>query len=146
MSLVAPLILCLSLTAGLAQTRPDFSGKWTRIPAAAGEAVHTFTITQTRDTLTVDDAGRRWVHKLDGSESKHVTTENYPPRESVQLSTSSWEGDTLVTVFPIGSGPQGPYLLRVALSLDGRNLVVNATSTIQTTGAVFAKETKRYSK
>jgi hypothetical protein len=146
MSLVAPLILCLSLTAGFAQPRTDFSGKWTKIPAAAGEAVHTFTITQTRDTLTVDDAGRLWVHRLDGSESKHVTTEHYPPRESVQLSTSSWEGDTLVTAFPIASSPQGPYLLRVALSLDGKTLVVDATSTSQTTGAVFAKETKRYSK
>ena len=146
MSLVVPLILCLSVTAGFAQTRPDFSGKWTRIPAAAGDAVHIFTITQTRDTLTVDDAGRRWVHKLDGSENRHVATENYPPRESVQRSTSSWEGDTFVTVFPIESGPQGPYLLRVALSLDGKTLVVNATSTGQTTGAVLARETKRYSK
>ena len=146
MSLVAPLILCLALTAGLAQTRPDFSGKWTKIPAAAGEPVQILTITQTQDTLTVDDHGRRWVHKLDGSESKHVTIERYPPRESVQLSTSSWEGDTLVTVFPIGSSPQGPYLLRVALSLDGKTLVVSATSTSQTTGAVLAKETKRYSK
>ena len=140
------MILCLSLTAGLAQTRPDFSGRWTRIPASAGEAVHTFTITQTRDTLTVDDAGRIWVHKLDGSESKHVRTEAYPPRESLQLSTSSWEGETLVTVFPIESSPQGPYRLRVALSLEGKTLVVSATSTSQTTGAVFAKETKRYSK
>jgi hypothetical protein len=146
MSLVAPLILCLSLTAGLAQTRLDFSGKWTKIPAAAGEPVEILTITQTQDTLTADDAGRRWVHKLDGSESKNVTTEGNPPRESVQVSTSSWEGDTLVTLYPIQSSPQGPYLLRVAMSLDGKTLVVRITSTSQTTNAVFLKETRRYSK
>jgi len=139
MSLVVPLILCLSLTAGLAQTRPDFSGKWTRIPAAAGQPAEILTITQTRDTLTIDDAGRRWVHKLDGSQSTDATPE---PR----VSTSSWEGDRLVTTFPVESGPQGPYLLRVALSLDGNTLVVNATSTSQKTGDVFARETKRYSK
>ena len=139
MNLAVPLILCLSLTSGVAQTRPDFSGKWTRIPAAAGQPVETLTITQTQDTLTVDDAGRRWVHKLDGSESK-----NRPADPQVSIST--WEGDTLVTVFPIESGPQGPYLLKVALSLDGKTLVVNATSTSKATSAVFAKETKRYSK
>ena len=139
MNLAVPLILCLSLTSGVAQTRPDFSGKWTRIPAAAGQPVETLTITQTQDTLTVDDAGRRWVHKLDGSESR-----NRPADPQVSIST--WEGDTLVTVFPIESGPQGPYLLKVALSLDGKTLVVNATSTSKATSAVFAKETKRYSK
>ena len=145
MKLVASLMLCLSLSAGLAQTRPDFSGKWTRIPAAAQPA-ETLTITQTKSTLTVDDAGRRWVHKLDGSESRRVTTEGDPPREAVQVSTSSWEGDTLVTRFPIASGPDGPYVLRVAISLDGKTLVVHATSTGQTTNAVLREETKRYSK
>ena len=145
MSPVTPLILCLSLTAGLAQTRPDFSGKWTRIPAAAGEPVEILTIAQTPDTLAVDDAGRRWVHKLDGSESKNVTEGN-APRESAQVSTSSWEGDTLVTLFPMQSSPQAPYLLRVAMSLDGPTLVVRITSISQVTNAVFMSETKRYSR
>jgi hypothetical protein len=145
MSLVAPLILCLSLTAGLIQARPDFSGKWTKIPAAAGAPVEILAITQTHDTLTVDN-GRRWVHKLDGSESKNATTEGNPPRESVQVSTSRWEGDTLVTLFPIQSSPEGPYILRVAISLEGTALVVRATSTSETTRAVLREETKRYSK
>lgn len=143
---VAPLVLCLSLTAGLDQTRPQFSGKWTKIPAAAGEPIQILTITQTQDTLTVDEAGRRWIHKLDGSESKHVTTQDNPPRESVQISKSTWEADTLVTVFPIQDGPEGPYRLRVAMSLDGKTLVVRATSTSQTTGAVLREQTTRYSK
>jgi len=146
MSLIAPLILCLSLTAGPVQTRPDFSGKWTRIPAAASDAVEILTITQTKDTLTVDDAGHRWVHKLDGSENRHMTTEGNPPGDPVQVSTSSWEGNTLVTLFPIQSSPEGPYVLRVAVSLDGKILVVHGTSTSQTTHAVFREETKRYSK
>lgn len=144
MSPLAALMIFLSLTVGFTQTRPDFSGTWARTPAVAGEPVEILTITQTRDTLTVDDAGHRWVHTLDGSESKRATTADNP-EESVQLATSSWEGDTLVTVFPIQSGPEGPYLLRVAVSLDGKTLVVHATSTSQTTNAVFRQETKRYS-
>ncbi len=142
---VAPLVLCLSLlTAGLDQARPDFSGKWTKIPATAGEPTENLTITQTQDTLTVDEAGLRWVHKLDGSESKNVRGK--PPQESVQISTSTWEGNTLVTVSPISVQQGGPYLLRVAMSLDGKTLVVRVTSTSQTTGAVLREETKRYSK
>jgi hypothetical protein len=139
------LILCLSLTPGFAQTRPDFSGKWTKIPAAAGETAEVVTITQTKDTLTVDEAGRRSVHKLDPSGGNRVTTDGSPAGLPVQGSTSSWEGDTLVTVFPLQSGPEGPYILRVAMSLDGKILVVHAIST-RTTGVVFAKVTKRYSK
>ncbi len=145
MSLVASLLLCLSLTPGLVQTRPDFSGKWTRIPAAAGDPVERLTITQTKDTLTVDDAGHRRVHKLGASDGKPATSVN-PAEESFQISTSSWEGVTLVTLFPIRTGPEGPYVLRVAVSLEGKTLVVHATSTSDTTKAVFADETKRYSK
>ena len=44
---VASLLLCLTLGAGLEQTKPDFSGKWTKIPTAPGEAVETLTISQT---------------------------------------------------------------------------------------------------
>jgi len=146
MSLVAPVILCLSLTAGLAQTRPDFSGKWTKIQAAAGEPVETLTIAQTKDSLTVDDAGHRWVHKLDPTGGKVLTTDGSPRGLSLQVSTSSWEGDTLVTLFPIQDSPDGPYVLRVAVSLDGKTLVVHATSTSPTTNAVLREETKRYSK
>jgi hypothetical protein len=145
MSLVAPLILCLSLTPGLAQTRPDFSGTWTKIPAAAGETAAILTITQTKDTLTVDDAGRRSVYKLDPSGGKRVTTDGSAAGLPVQGATSSWEGDTLVLVFPIQSSQDGPYILRVAMLLDGKTLVVHAISS-RTTGVVFAKDTKRYSK
>jgi len=48
---VAPLLLSLTLAAGLEQTKPDFSGKWTKIPTSPGEAVETMTISQTADTL-----------------------------------------------------------------------------------------------
>jgi hypothetical protein len=39
MNLVPPLIVCLSLTGGLVQTHPDFTGKWTKIQAALGEPI-----------------------------------------------------------------------------------------------------------
>ena len=71
---VAPLFLSLTLAAGLEQTKPDFSGKWTKIPTSPGEAVETMTISQTADTLTVETQSpsgvTRWVQKLDGSESQ----------------------------------------------------------------------------
>lgn len=108
MIVVVPLILCLSLTSGLAQTRPDCSGKWTKIPPAAGESAETLAITQTPDTVTVHDATGQWVHKLDG--------------------------------------PEGPSLLRVAMSLLGKTFVVRATSTSQATNVVFREQTKRYSR
>jgi hypothetical protein len=77
MRVVAPLLLSLTLAAGLEQMKPDFSGKWTKIPTSPGDAVETMTISQTSDTLTVEETQSpsgviRWVHKLDGSESKNV--------------------------------------------------------------------------
>ena len=68
MLVVAPLLLSLTLAAGLEQTKPDFSGKWTKIPTSPGEAVETMTISQTADTLTVETQSPshgviRWVQK-----------------------------------------------------------------------------------
>jgi hypothetical protein len=76
MTLVVAPLLSLTLAAGLEQTTPDFSGKWTKIPTSPVEAVETMTISQTADTLTVETQSPsgviRWVQKLDGSESKNV--------------------------------------------------------------------------
>lgn len=54
MLVVAPLLLSLTLAAGLEQTTPDFSGKWTKIPTSPGEAVEIMTISQTADSLTIE--------------------------------------------------------------------------------------------
>jgi hypothetical protein len=143
--IVAPLLLSLTLAAGLEQTKPDFSGKWTKIPSAPGEAVETMTISQTGDTLTVEEQSRsgaiRWVHKLDGSESKNVIKQANPPMESVQVSTTTWDGDSLVT-----RTPASPFVLTNVMRLEGATLVIQVTKTSEATGEVLSRQTIRYSK
>ena len=146
---VAPLLLCLTLAAGLEQTKPDFSGKWTKIPTAPGEAVETMTISQTADTLTIEDQSRsgviRWVHKLDGSESKNVIKQANSPMEHVQVSTTTWDGDSLVTRTPIRDAAP-PFLLTSVTRLERATLVIEVTQTSEATGAVQNRQTYRYSK
>ena len=143
--IVAPLLLSLTLAAGLEQTKPDFSGKWTKIPTAPGEAVETMTISQTADTLAVEEQSRsgviRWVHKLDGSESKNVMKQANPPTESVQVSTTTWDGDSLVT-----RTPAPPFVLTNVTRLEGATLVIQVTKTSEATGEVQSRQTFRYSK
>ena len=149
MLVVAPLLLSLTLAAGLEQAKPDFSGTWTKIPTAPGEAVETMTISQTADTLTVLTQSRagviRWVQKLDGSESKNVIKQANPPMESVQVSTTRWDGDSLVTRTPVPDGAP-PFVLTTVTRLEGATLVIQVTQTIDATGAVQNPQTYRYSK
>ncbi len=146
-SIVVPFVVCLLLfPANLLQARPDFSGKWTKVPAAAGPPEATLTITQTADTLTLDTEGQRWIFKLDGSESKTVTKQGNPPREVVHITTSRWDGNTLVTSLQVRSNQDGNYTVRSAMSLAGGTLTVRATATSLTTGAVLSDDTSRYAK
>jgi hypothetical protein len=140
MSVVVPLLLSVALAAGLDQSKPDFSGTWTKMLSPAGQAAETFTISQTATTLRVDDAGNRFVHRLDGSESKNVTKEG-----DVLISTTTWDGDSLVTRTPIRDA-RAPFVLTVVMRLEGATLVIHATSTSESTGAITNQETKKYSK
>ena len=144
---VAPLLLSLTLAAGLEQTKPDFSGKWTKIPASPGESVDTMTISQTADTLTIEtqspDGVVRWVQKLDGSESRNVIKQ--APMESVQVSTTTWDGDSLVTRTPVRDA-SAPYVLTTVTRLDGATLVIQVTQVSEATGAVLNPYIVRYSK
>jgi len=151
MLVVAPLLLSLTLAAGLEQTKPDFSGKWTKIRTSPGEAVESMTISQTADTLTVVDEGNqspsgliRRVQKLDGSESKNVIKPANAP-EYVQVSTTTWDGDALVTRTPVRD-VAAPFVLTTVMRLEGATLVINVTQTSEATGAVLNPYTVRYSK
>ena len=149
MLVIAPLVLSLTLAAGLGQTKPDFSGKWTKIPTSPGEAIETMTISQTADTLTVEDSQSpsgviRWVHKLDGSESKNVIKPPNAP-EYVQASTTTWDGDSLVTHTPVRDAA-APFVLTTVMRLEGTTLVIHATQTSDATGALLNPYTVRYSK
>ena len=144
---VAPILLSLTLAGGLEQTKPDFSGKWTKIPASPGESVDTMTISQTADTLTIEtqspDGVVRWVQKLDGSESRNVIKQ--APMDSVQVSTTTWDGDSLVTRTPVRDA-SAPYVLTTVTRLDGATLVIQVTQVSEATGAVLNPYTVRYSK
>ena len=144
---VAPILLSLTLVGGLEQTKPDFSGKWTKIPASPGESVDTMTISQTADTLTIEtqspDGVVRWVQKLDGSESRNVIKQ--APMESVQVSTTTWDGDSLVTRTPVRDA-SAPYVLTTVTRLDGATLVIQVTQVSEATGAVLNPYIVRYSK
>ena len=144
---VAPILLSLTLVGGLEQTKPDFSGKWTKIPASPGESVDTMTISQTADTLTIEtqspDGVVRWVQKLDGSESRNVIKQ--APMDSVQVSTTTWDGDSLVTRTPVRDA-SAPYVLTTVTRLDGATLVIQVTQVSEATGAVLNPYIVRYSK
>jgi hypothetical protein len=150
--MVAPLVLCLPLlaTTGLEQTRPDFSGKWTKIGSVAGEPVETLTVSQNAETLTVETQSPsgplRFAFKLDGSESKNITVQGNPPREISQVSTATWEGSSLVVRSSHRSNREGPYLVAIVWSLDDNTLIVRTTQTSQTTGAVLRENRATYSK
>jgi hypothetical protein len=147
---VAPLLLSLTLAAGLEQTKPDFSGKWTKIPTSPGEAVATMIISQTADTLTVEtqsaDGVVRSVQKLDGSESRNVIKQAKPPIETVRVSTTTWDGDSLVTRIPIPEYHPAPIVFTTVTRLEGATLVIQVTQTSEATGAVQNQHTFRYSK
>jgi len=87
----------------------------------------------------------RWVQKLDGSESKNVIKQAKPPMEYVQVSTTTWDGDSLVTRTPVRDA-SAPYVLTTVTRLEGATLVIQVTQTSEATGAVRNPHTVRYSK
>jgi len=86
----------------------------------------------------------RWVHKLDASESKNVIKPANAP-EYVQVSTTTWDADALVTRTPVWDAA-APYVLTTVMRLEGATLVIHVTQTSEATGAVLNPYTVRYSK
>jgi hypothetical protein len=141
---VPTLAVCLSILAAAApQARPDFSGRWTRIPTSQDEKfTETVVVTHTADTLTLSDPQSGAVvraYKLDGSENKTTQGKN------VEVFRSAWEGRTLV-FRGSGSNADGPYALRAEYSIDGNRLTVHVTQTNERTGALLREQKLVYSK
>lgn len=147
---VAPLLLSLTLAAGINQTKPDFSGTWTSIPASPGEPVQTMTISQAADTLTVEaqspDGVTRSVKRLDGSESRNIVKQAKPPMATVRVSTTAWDGDSLVTRIPIPEYHPAPIVFTTVMRLEGATLVIEVTQRDEATGAIQNHHTFRYSR
>jgi len=100
-------------------------------------------------TITIEDQSARgvvrWVQKLDGSESRNVIRQAKPPMEYVQVSTTTWDGDSLVTRTSERNG-SAPFVLTTVARLEGATLVILATQTSEAAGAVQKQYTYRCSK
>jgi hypothetical protein len=143
------LVLCLPLlAAAMAQSRPDFSGKWTSVRTTADEPLVTITIAQNAETLAMDSPSPwgmlRYVYKLDGSESKNVTVQGSPPREVTNISSAAWDGASLVIRTAGKSNSQGPFTIQSTLSLDGDTLMLRTTQISETTRTVLQEIKTKY--
>lgn len=121
-------IAALALVVGVsAQDKPNFAGTW-----KADNSYNTWTITVegNKMTVTVTVAGNSesTVYLLDGTPSKKTVEGPKGPMENV--STSTWEGDVLVTMTKTGFGtiitekrwiePDGTMRVQNSLSIPGK--------------------------
>jgi hypothetical protein len=156
-----------------AQTRPDFSGRWTAVPEPApasggrggqnapgtmGSGWGTeITIHQNASTLAVDRAQfsqydmqppMRFTYALDGSESRNTINMGRGPQPLV--SKASWQDATLVisTSYPFShpqNGKPDAIEVRQVLSLDASGSLV-ITTTRSLPGAQPSTVTTSYKK
>ena len=94
--------LAIAFMAGAsAQNKPDFTGTW---KAAGSFSSWTITVEGSKMTVTMTVAGNSesTVYLLDGTPSKKTFEGPNGPMENV--STSTWEGDVLVTTTKTGFG------------------------------------------
>jgi hypothetical protein len=118
-NLMSIALVALSAISATAQTRPDFSGRWTSEPSPAGDGERgargerigdmgsgwgsSITITQTAERMTVEymffvrgdmQPPLRFVFALDGAETKNSVMMGRGIQ--AQTSKTAWEGDKLV--------------------------------------------------
>ena len=162
--------LVLLATTATAQTRPDFSGRWTVAPepsAAAGRGGSQvsgtmgsgwggeITITQDAATLTVERAQfsqydiqppMRFTYALDGSDSRNTINMGRGPQE--QVSKAAWREPSLVisTRYPFNNPQNGKAEtidVQQELSLDASgSLVITTTRIFQPAGPPSTTTTK----
>jgi uncharacterized protein YdeI (BOF family) len=133
-------VLALVMTTVLAQTPPNFAGKWTLVvdpnaaPAGGGRGMagglgQSATIVQDATTLTMTRTTQMGeftsTYKLDGTESKNTLNMQGNPVE--QLSIAKWDGSKLKvnTTMNFNGNPVETSMI---MSLDDAgNLVVEST-------------------
>ena len=138
------MILAVGVSPG-AQGKPDFSGRWVAVdpPPVSGNTAGgrgggrgagfqpgfgpEFTIKQDATTLTITRGGQAspLTYKLDGSQSKNTVTRDGQQQE--QISTATWEGDTLVIATQVTFQGNTREQRRVLLMENG-NLVIQQTN------------------
>ncbi len=120
--------LAIAFMAGVsAQAKPNFAGKW---KAAGSFNSWTITVEGSRMTVTVTVAGNSesTVYLLDGTPSKKAFEGPNGPAENI--STSTWEGDVLVTTTQTAFGatmiekrwlePDGTMRVQNTLNIPGK--------------------------
>jgi hypothetical protein len=120
-----------------AQSRPNFSGRWTVVPSRsvswsdAGTPVNitvfgeAFTADQTQDTLRIaidNEKGFEWVYRLDGRAAHNVVPGPTGPEPT--SSTTEWAGSELVITTRVvadrvSQQPSAETTRRLKLNDDG---------------------------
>jgi len=166
--------LALLVAAASAQTRPDFSGRWTVVPetlaagggrGGPGAAVTIgsgwgaeITINQDAATLAVERAQfsqydmqppMRFVYALDGSQSRNVINMGRGPQE--MISTAAWQDAALViTTMHRFENPQNGQAMtsevRQVLSLEAPGSLVVVTTRSAVLGGPSSTTKQTYKK
>jgi hypothetical protein len=135
MNVASALCVLVLTTAGPgAQTPPDFSGKWTVAPDAAGggrgglgqSAVIKQDATSLTITRTTQMGEFTSTYKLDGSPSKN--TLNMGGNAVEQTSTAKWDG--------------GKLLVDTSMSFDGNPVKLTMTLMLDPTGNLVVESTR----
>jgi hypothetical protein len=145
-----------------AQTRPDFSGRWTSEPAGRGDMGSGWgaqiSITQDASRLTVEYAffGRgdmqaplRFHYALDGSETKNSVMMGRGLQS--QTSTTKWDRDTLVITtrhafVDLATGEPATAEVVQALVLESSSALVVETTRTGVLGGPTTKSRTVYKK
>jgi hypothetical protein len=125
---ILPAIIAIAcLTGVLAQDKPNFAGQW---KAAGSFNSWTITVEGSKMTVTMTVAGNSesTVYLLDGTPSPKTIDGPDGPVENV--STSTWEGDVLITTTKTGFGatlvekrwlePDGTMKVENTISFPGK--------------------------
>ena len=126
-TLVATALAICFVAGAFAQAKPNFAGKW---KADGSFNSWTITVEGSRMTVTVTVAGNSesTVYLLDGTPSKKAFEGPTGPAENI--STSTWDGDVLVTATQTAFGttlverrwlePDGTMRVQNTLNIPGK--------------------------
>jgi hypothetical protein len=134
---------------GASQSKPDFSGTWTRTDVTTTPP-ETMVITQDATTMMVAYRGgqtepQRFVLKLDGSPSS-VTIRGPQMQDTERIAKAAWEGDRLVMSFDVSSAKDGPSTIKTTWSLDAGSLGMEIAQVNQTTGTTLGSSKMTFRK
>jgi hypothetical protein len=154
------LVAAITATAAIAQTRPDFSGVWKPVQAAAPPRrmadlppdaaplpkmpppvrMQSITIVQSASELKVEqrweqgdrEDGQTFVYKLDGTESVNKV------RRLVYRTTAMWKGDALVLTSEVPMEGQPDWRITDVYRIENGGLVIQNT-TVNSRGTFSGK-------